>query len=250
VVGTLVREPEIGMISKYLLDELMAYENGFGDMISPERRDYRHTVFMGILDSDRPASVGTVRELKEAVEARIKPLEDRLERVEGALAILPQITNSILLLQQELTLQRGVIAQLPYDQSRPALLQSTPAPASPLQQPSSSYHPAAHPFVHSAAIFASILHQPQQLPPPHPPQQHQTQPAPDQPPPSIPKVRSFRDVIQQWYLGDKEGSLLIPFQYWIKPMRSGRISSKYSQRWTVIKEYECHMKSEREMRGI
>ncbi|KAF9078955.1 hypothetical protein BGX27_007407, partial [Mortierella sp. AM989] len=32
---------------RYLLDEFMRYETGFGDMLSPMRNDTRHSLFMG-----------------------------------------------------------------------------------------------------------------------------------------------------------------------------------------------------------
>jgi hypothetical protein len=133
----------------------MTYEHSFADMTSPERRDYRHTVFMGILDSDKPASVRTVRELKEAVEARIKPLEDRLERVEGALTILTQIANSILQTTGARFETRGnsTVNIRPVASSSFSEHFYVAIPAA-----ESSDHPAAHPFAHSAAVFASILH--------------------------------------------------------------------------------------------
>ncbi|KAF9167284.1 hypothetical protein DFQ26_005100 [Actinomortierella ambigua] len=43
-----------GTIMRYLLDEMNAYETGYSDMFSPNRRNYRHTVFMGEADADKP----------------------------------------------------------------------------------------------------------------------------------------------------------------------------------------------------
>ncbi|KAF9174742.1 hypothetical protein BGX20_009991 [Mortierella sp. AD010] len=43
-----------GTIMRYLLDELVRYESGFGDMLSPVRNDSRHSLFMGGASATEP----------------------------------------------------------------------------------------------------------------------------------------------------------------------------------------------------
>ncbi len=43
---------QIGTIMRYLLDEFVRYETGFGDMLSPARNSNRHTLFMGMASAD------------------------------------------------------------------------------------------------------------------------------------------------------------------------------------------------------
>ncbi|KAF9940242.1 hypothetical protein BGZ65_007656 [Modicella reniformis] len=40
-----------GTIMRYLLDDITRYESGFGDMLSPERSDHRHSVFIEVTNN-------------------------------------------------------------------------------------------------------------------------------------------------------------------------------------------------------
>ncbi|KAF9112757.1 hypothetical protein BGX27_002843 [Mortierella sp. AM989] len=46
----------VGTIMRYLLDEFVRYEQGYGDMLSPSRVDSRHSVFMGEALSMEPVT--------------------------------------------------------------------------------------------------------------------------------------------------------------------------------------------------
>lgn len=49
-----------GTIMRYLLDEFMRYETGFGDMLSPVRKDSKHTLFMGGSNATEPVTQQTL----------------------------------------------------------------------------------------------------------------------------------------------------------------------------------------------
>lgn len=56
---------------KYLLDELVRYEYGFADMLNPDRRPFRHTIFMG----EEQASHATDQQQHQQQQQQLHTLE-------------------------------------------------------------------------------------------------------------------------------------------------------------------------------
>jgi hypothetical protein len=75
---------QVGTIMRYLLDELMAYEEGFSDILLLDRASDRHETFMGSQSPSTHVShtdlqafrVGLIQELKDLLPSFPAPLID------------------------------------------------------------------------------------------------------------------------------------------------------------------------------
>ncbi|KAF9982059.1 hypothetical protein BGZ75_006579 [Mortierella antarctica] len=70
---------------RYLLDEFVRYENGYGDMLSPCRDDSRHSIFMGSSEGD-PVTKQSIALLQKSL---------RNEADERNAALRKEISNEI-----------------------------------------------------------------------------------------------------------------------------------------------------------
>ncbi|KAJ7127320.1 hypothetical protein C8R43DRAFT_1134814 [Mycena crocata] len=68
-----LNHPQVGTLMRYLLDELMAYEEGFSDIMMDDRVSDRHETFMGD-DDTAPVSRADLLKLEDNIFAKIQGL--------------------------------------------------------------------------------------------------------------------------------------------------------------------------------
>lgn len=67
-------DPQVGTIMRYLLDELMSYEEGFGDIMMGDRASDRHETFMGTQNLATSISRGEFLAFEERVMQKVQDL--------------------------------------------------------------------------------------------------------------------------------------------------------------------------------
>lgn len=65
---------QVGTIMRYLLDELTAYEDGFSDILMPDRSTGRHETFMGVHNDLPPLSQTDLREFGAHIVQQVREL--------------------------------------------------------------------------------------------------------------------------------------------------------------------------------
>ncbi|KAG0268459.1 hypothetical protein DFQ27_006689 [Actinomortierella ambigua] len=206
-----------GTIMRYLLDEMNAYETGYSDMFSPNRRNYRHTVFMGEADADKPLTRG---EFSRALEA----MERKLAHSQATLDTMMQLILSI-------------------QQSVDTMRQEQGLPVSPAPQPSPQTGNSPQPPFHPQVQSSLALHV--QATPSQPTQQHTRV---DRRKPVIPIARTWQECVKQWDEGDKDNGLEIPLKDWPTHMRVS-VGPLYSQRKLIVEEVK-RCGTEQELRKV
>ena len=218
-----------GTIMRYLLDEYIRYESGFGDMFNPERSDSRHSVFMGEADS-KPVTQRAVNNLQLAVQKEIGEVRRDVTNLGSTMSRILQ------LLEQQAAQQPQLAASdTPQPVLQPVLqptsvVQAVPVPVP--ADPADPADPASDEFGASTAPAA----------------------------PKIPTARTWKGVLDQWYNGDVRKGLIIPLSKWTLRMRATS-PSIYSQRKLIAKEWEylgrndknmedCHGKALKSIRAL
>jgi hypothetical protein len=87
-----------GTIVRYLLDEYIQYESGFGDMLSPDRSDHRHHVFMGS-SGDLPVTQRTIEDLRCSIQNEVR--KEIQSTVASVTMSLSQIQSAIVRLEHK-----------------------------------------------------------------------------------------------------------------------------------------------------
>ncbi|KAJ8481608.1 hypothetical protein ONZ45_g15254 [Pleurotus djamor] len=176
----------VGTVMRYLLDELMAYEEGYMDIMMDQRHSERHETFMG-----GPSSLSTTPLVSRAA---VQPVID-------ASWLETTITSQIkeILTPVALRILRGSdeYADLP---RLPAIRLSPSPPTSPTPLPSPSLTPppvAPEP----PAIYNQRSERPNQVPT-------------ASGPPRIPIIHTMDDILQLWREGDPDKGVLLPLSEW------------------------------------
>ncbi|KAJ3772445.1 hypothetical protein FB446DRAFT_800025 [Lentinula raphanica] len=179
----------VGTIMRYLLDELMAYEEGFTDIMMPDRASARHDTFMGTGNTGDALSRDDILSLEYRM---MKKFED----------IVYQLTPPATPAKQRI---------LDSDSLR-AILSTPPPPSTPTPMLPPFPTPPPPPFPIPTPPPPPFPTQPQPpststVPPP---------PAHSQPkkPSRIPEVNSLDDVVRYWEEGDTGRGLMTPLKDW------------------------------------
>ncbi|KAF9170859.1 hypothetical protein BGX21_003143 [Mortierella sp. AD011] len=224
----------VGTIMRYLMDEFVRYETGFGDMFSPTRSDSRHSVFMGELSNTDNVTQQSLAVSQEALRLSIIN-----ETEHSNSAKFSQLQNEIVFMRQEMNeklAQLGSTITKQLQTIAQTLAQSTSTPT----------------FAQQLAPVDT-----QTLDPPLPntlqtqKQKKKNTQGIDGIPiaPRIPDITTWKDVIRQWDDGDLEKGLAIPLKLWTVRMRNTD-SSRYSQRKLVATEYIRLGRSEANMKEV
>ncbi|KAF9111792.1 hypothetical protein BGX27_004420 [Mortierella sp. AM989] len=125
-------------IITYLLDEFSTYESGFGDMLSPNRNDWRHTMFMGETeDSEMVTQKTQVASTRTAFKSELSHVESKLSHVESKLShvelILGDISRELKIFTQQ---QEQLVLRL---------LSQQPLQSSQIREPEKSQKPKENP---------------------------------------------------------------------------------------------------------
>ncbi|KAJ3752488.1 hypothetical protein EV360DRAFT_88707 [Lentinula raphanica] len=198
----------VGTIMRYLLDELMAYEEGFTDIMMPDRASARHDTFMGTGNTGDTLSREDILSLEYRM---MKKFED----------IVHQLTPPATPTKQRI---------LDIDRRSAT---TPPTPATPTAPPL----PTAPP---------SPIPPPPVLPPSIPPPPTPTPAAPISQPKSpcrIPEVNSLDDVIRYWDEGDTSRGLITPLKDWHHLFQTKDYKSeavKLSNIHFVYEEFSIH----------
>lgn len=181
-----------GTIIRYLLDEYAAYEDGFGDMLSPDRDDSRHALFMGgdgedtEEDVNRRALALQIQSFKSSIKApdrKVSSIKTELQEESQH-----QIRSLGGMIVQELGI---TITNLLGSQARGGQVQAIQMP--PLLIPVVT--PVVQPQEPAKGTGDGVAA------------------------PRIPNIRTWKDCITQWEKGDPERGLLLPLCHWTKAMR-------------------------------
>ena len=206
-----------GTIMRYLLDEFSQYENGYGDMLAPDRDDSRHTKFMG--DEGSGNLVVTPKSLRIELQLIQENLKEDLDRKFASMRT--DIYTEGQLMLKKVT---KMFTNLFYGS-----LSSTNTSASgrlPVPRPAVHGQGDTHLSEPLSALLAPIA-----------------TPASSEivgdPPvaPRIPDVSTWHECATQWRDGDPSKGLLVPLSEWNAAMRKSA-PSKYSQRKVIGQEYE------------
>lgn len=253
---------------RYLLDELMAYEEGFTDILMVDRNSERHETFMGSVDTDASITVtkGDLHmfeaNLLQRVEVLMTPRHRELHRelhdgselspVSGTPIIIFQHTKSNFIegIHGETVLLNSSLAVLGLrtpsstPHRTPAYSISTDPPIF-TTQPSKSPSPMTQP-----SKIPSLMTQPSKIPrsvaTPFA-QGMALQPSistlPSFIPPRIPATHTLDDVIRYWEVGDSSKGLNIPLCGWMSTFDSKQYrteAQKFSMIEKVYNEYAIH----------
>ncbi|GJJ69490.1 hypothetical protein EMPS_01836 [Entomortierella parvispora] len=211
-----------GTIIRYLLDEYAAYEESFGDMLSPERDDSRHALFMGGDDESTEEGLD-----QRALSLQMQSIASSLQALDRKVSFLKQEVEDEN--RRQLRSLGGLIVQ-ELGKTITNLLGSAlqGGPVQTLQVPQSLV-PIATPAVQT--------------------QQVDTAADEESVAPRIPNVKTWKDCITQWEQGDPENNLLLPLRHWTKAMRKTD-PSRYSQRKLITNEYNRLHRNEENMMEV
>lgn len=226
----------VGTIMRYLLDEFVRYETGFGDMFSPTRSDSRHSVFMGEVVSTESV---TRQSLAVSQEAPQLPIINEVDQKMSS--IQSQLRNEIPFSRQELerkidSLGSTITQQL---QSISQGLVIPTATTTISQQATRTPTPTSTP-----PLLHSETHQAQNQ---KKKKSQESNSAPTAP--RIPDISTWKDAIRQWEEGDLDKGLTIPLKLWTTRMRNTD-ASRYSQRKLIATEYINLGGSDENMRNV
>ncbi|KAF9960865.1 hypothetical protein BGZ65_011609 [Modicella reniformis] len=198
-----------GTIMRYLLDEFVRYESGFGDVLNPERSDSQHSVFMGNADTE-PVTQRTINNLQISLQNKARELHQETRRDLTDLG--STVSRIVEMLEQQKQLQ-----QLNSSGPVQSVLESTQQR---ILQPAHVQSPTLT-TVESQEDNSPIT-------------------------PRIPTVKSWKDVVKQWNDGDLSRNLETPLKDWDAIVRK-TAPTLYSQRKTIAKEYEYWGRDETRM---
>ncbi|KAF9084375.1 hypothetical protein BGX27_003824, partial [Mortierella sp. AM989] len=227
----------VGTIMKYLLDEFVRYESGFGDMLSPARSDSRHSIFMGETTSSSGAEFVTQRSLAVSMETlraslsnEANEVQRRSERsLDQKLSNLREDMSSSIALSNERLLQQIYHA---------IQLSATPAPSTSVTVVSTTT-----PQMESQASQQTQIQTQKQ-------KQKKHQSGDDRAATlRIPDIATWKDAIRQWDNGELDKGLALPLKNWTTGMRRTD-PSRYSQRKLIATEYIYLGRSDQNMRDI
>lgn len=207
---------------RYLLDELTAYEEGFGDMLMPQQESERHESFM----AENPTAAVTRKdflEMQEAVVARVEKLlsSSPVHPDLGHLRANPSLESQAWIGKCMLNLLSLLI-----DAFFTAL--------TPPETPTHRNQPAAPSVESSTTIISSPFIQsstPPRL-------RFMSQPG------RIPETNSMDDVIRYWTIGDASRGLYFPLAEWklrfTRKDYSQSEAQKLSNLGFVYHEFQTH----------
>ncbi|KAJ3759479.1 hypothetical protein EV360DRAFT_69470 [Lentinula raphanica] len=169
----------VGTIMRYLLDELMAYEEGFTDIMMPDSSPARHESFMGSSNNmAEPISRQDILSLEYRMTAKF-------ENIAKSWSVTPPATPH----------GCRVLHSAAMTQADTNLIPATPTmqgpPPNGVQRPSTTPNSVRRPGT---------------------PPQASSQPSPSR----IPEVHSLDDVVRYWEEGDIRRGLVTPLKDWKK----------------------------------
>ncbi|KAF9157949.1 hypothetical protein DFQ26_008156 [Actinomortierella ambigua] len=232
---------DVGVITRYLLDEMHHYESGYSDIMSPDRRAHRQTLFMGAEDADKPPTVAHIHEQNKSIVQMSRTLAQLTEAVAQMQAQLHHIASS---------LQATHGQQIPGTTPAPAVPSTPPFAAGQMAPPFS--FGSSQPFGLSGTQSLDMPNAGSSVAIPAFPQnvayQQRQREAVDQrhhmlleqavSKPKIPSAKTWKEVYEQWANGDPSKGLTIPLKDWTTAMRGRANSSLYAQRKIIAMEYE------------
>lgn len=213
--GGWAKGEKLGAITRYLLEEFSRYEEGYGDMLDPDRNPERHHLYLGGSDVAQPEVPASLQPLlqqfdnlkldvKQEIRGTILGLTDRLfAQMEETLASHRPIISSIALTPSSVSASASASTEIPI---RSNISSSISAP-----------------LIHSAD-------------PTSPPTESLT-------PPLIPAIKHWPEAVEQWERGDRDRGLWRPLKdwptEWTKAKKGGVSNSLvvlYQQRKMIVDE--------------
>jgi hypothetical protein len=202
-----------GTIMRYLLDEFVRYESGYSDMLSPDRDDSRHALFMGEGGSTELAVTP-------------KSLEVELNSIKSVL--MDALDHKFALMKLEMTHQgQQIVNRISTILAKKITVERIGTPDRLLV-----------PF-HELCNQEEPCHpEPVIMAPPHAPVSSAPGPLDVRPlAPKIPDAKDWLDCVKQWRYGDPSKNLHSPLVDWNAEMRKTD-PQRYSQRKLIGEEFK------------
>ncbi|KII85744.1 hypothetical protein PLICRDRAFT_178074 [Plicaturopsis crispa FD-325 SS-3] len=199
----------IDTIMRYLLDELMAYEEGFGDILMADRASDRHETFMGVQD---PSAVILKADLAAFKDVILRQLEETIARVE----------------------QCGIMPSAEHSRNAPAAAVSSPPRAAPI-------------MLYQDAFDLEMWHEHRPSSPTPSFHRHSSPTPPEPRVPRIPTTKSLDDALRYWNFGDADKGLTVPLKSWpatFTPADYVSEAQKFSMIKAVCEEFEVRCQSD------
>ncbi|KAF9416291.1 hypothetical protein BGZ94_010256 [Podila epigama] len=211
-------------IIRYLLDEFAHYETGYSDMLSPDRDDSRHSLFMNQGSATDPVvtSKNFTTELSALKDVLLEAIGRKFELIYDEIARQGQQVNeiaSIIFAEQNAKEMQRRSQEHPSTPMIGQAVQEVPRHPTPTRGVAHPTPAPSNPSIPYQRPVASI-------------------PANERPGvPKIPDAKDWYDCVRQWRYGDPSRNLHCPLMNWNAKMRKTD-PQRYSQRKLIGEEFK------------
>ncbi|KAF9993511.1 hypothetical protein BGZ79_001792 [Entomortierella chlamydospora] len=213
-----------GTIMRYLLDEFVRYESGFGDMLSPVRNDSKHSLFMGGAGITEPV---TQLSLGIALEGQRREIDASISSTKAELRTeLQQLHRLVSNVEDSLVRKlQSIIYGLPgiLEAGVPQVSHQQGEQEREIQVLAQKEKQTRKQGQKSASDISLA--------------------------PRIPDISNWREAIRQWDEGDINKGCPMPLKMWTASMRKSD-PSKYSARKLIATEFNFLSRSELAMKEV